>query len=251
MTYYIIILLLFNSLFIYGQDPQSVIFKGKVIDDRTYQFISAAEINLVLDNDTFTEVTNQNGEFLFNNLKPNATYYLEINKKPYLFNSFLPTYSLNANKVIYKEYRIIPYFIFNESSIPIINFEKNKFDINSWDQPPLTGFINVLKDTEDIVINVCGYRSFDEMENVSLNRALTIRNYMMSQNIDSSRINLVDKGSSPRTIYPEYIYTSIPIESQTAILTKEYIESIKNENAKQEALNNQRVVTFEIIRNNQ
>ena len=246
-----ILTLLISSFILQGQDSTSVTFSGKIIDSTTYQVLPGAEVYLVLEKDTLRGESDQNGYFLFDNLKPDKIYYVEI-KKPnsfYLFNSFLFTYSLNAKKEIFIEYKIVPYARCHESHIPVILFEKNKFDLNSKNMDLLSGLLNILRQDKGLIINIYGYRSFNENKEVSYKRALAIKKYLVGKQIEPGRLFIVDKESKPRTIYPKCIYANIPIESQITVLSQEYINSLKSEKDKQEAIRNHRAVTFDIKSN--
>lgn len=248
MKYFCIILFLINFSFLNGQESTSVIFSGKVIDESIYQALRGVEVILILEKDTLRKMTDKNGFFIFNNLKPDKIYYLELKSinENYLYNSFLFTYNLNAKKEIYKEYKINRYVNCNLSSIQIILFENNKIDLIEKNKEDLSDILKLLKANKELIININGYRSFDETENVSYKRALEVKNYLISMQIEAERLIIIDKGVKPRTIYPNCIYTTIPLESQTITLSEEYINSLKSEKDKQEAIKNQRVVTFDI-----
>ncbi len=132
------------------------------------------------------------------------------------------------------------------SSIQIILFENNKIDLIEKNKEDLSDILKLLKANKELIININGYRSFDETENVSYKRALEVKNYLISMQIEAERLIIIDNGVKPRTIYPDCIYTTIPLESQISTLSQEYINSLKSEKDKQEAIKNQRVVTFDI-----
>jgi len=243
-----IIILLINSFILNGQDSSSVIFNGRVINESTYQALRGIDVILILEKDTLRKKTDNKGCFSFNNLKPDKIYYLELKEMTefYLYNSFLFTYSLNAKKEIFIEYKIVPYARCHAESLSEILFESNKFNLSAKNKDDLTDILLLLRANKELIINIYGYRSFEETEKVSYKRALEVKNYLISNQIEAERLFIVDNGTKPRTIYPNCIYTTIPLESQTTKLSQEYINSLRSEKDKQEAIKNQRVVTFDI-----
>ena len=196
-------------------------------------------------------MTDKKGFFSFNNLKPDKIYYLELYNinAHYLYNSFLFTYNLNAKKEIYKEYKINRYVNCNLGSFKIIFFENNKIDLTEKIKNDLSDILKLLRANKEMIINIYGFMGFEETEKISYKRALEVKNYLISMQIEAERLFIVDNGTKPRIIYPNCIYTTIPLESQITKLDLEYIYSLKFEKDKQEAIKNQRVVTFDIRSN--
>lgn len=244
MKHFLIFLFLINNLFLSAQDTSSITFKGKVVDSSNYQVIPGARVSLILSQDTLISLTNQFGEFTFRNLIPDTIYDVEIKKQHFLFNSFLPTFNLNARNEIKMEYSIVPLVECNETNLPELLFMRNSHDINPQDKGKLSSLIDILKDNKSLTIDIIGYRYVDENHPVSGKRVQSVQEFFSLNGIDSSRINTVNKKDEPRTIYPDCIYTGIPTDAQAEVLSEEYINMISSEKEREKAKQKQRAVIF-------
>jgi OmpA-OmpF porin, OOP family len=177
--------------------------RGIVRDKDTKTPLRAVVELIDIKADTLLSLTQSDsitGEYLMV-LTEGAQYALYINKEKYLFKSVNFDYSIEKNKepvLLDIELEKI-----KSGSVTVLNnifFEFDKFELQPGSIPELDKVVRFLKENPSIKIEISGHTdstgSADYNLQLSKKRALSVVNYLMTNEIPQNRVSAVGYGSS-------------------------------------------------------
>jgi hypothetical protein len=110
-----------------------------------------------------------------------------------------------------------------------VGFQKNSIKIDKSNHADLKKILLFFEEHKEGTIEIAGYRDSTEKENISLERAITVKKYLIKNGVDKSKIDTVEGGSKKSNLFIE-----IQLENETSKKRKS-------------AITRGRVVTFMII----
>ncbi len=235
--------------------PLIFTLQGVVKDDSTKEIIVGARIKLVGSDGTIIyDSTGATGAYIFDKeqILPNTTYELTFSKTRYFTKKGKETtVGLERSKDIVHNANLPP--------IPkkAIELPEILYDLAKWDLKPqytssLDGLIQTMVDNPKIVIELGSHTDSRPipMTNAVLSqkRAKSVVDYLISRDIEPGR--LVAKGYGekvPKTITEDIVKDGVKFK-KGAVLTDEYINSLKNKKEKEVAHQLNRRTEFKVLR---
>jgi outer membrane protein OmpA-like peptidoglycan-associated protein len=177
--------------------PQSVTYlKGRVFDQKDRRPIEAVvELYDLSTGELFSSIKSDvvNGEFLVC-IPTNNSYALNVNKTGYLF--FSENFDLvGVHSETEPYHKDIPLKNINVGEIVVLKnvfFDTDKFDLKAESILELNKLVDLLKQNKSIKIEIGGHTdnqgSQAHNKTLSQNRAKAVYEYLISKNIDKSRL---------------------------------------------------------------
>ena len=177
--------------------------KGTIVDEASQELLSNADVKL-LDNENnliASLVSYTDGGFVFENLKPNASYSISVSKSDYQANSvLLVAKETDIDKKIALEKNELPFKTGDDLSAILklhkIYFDLGKYTIRPESKIELDKVVTFLTTYPTLKIEISSHT--DSRQSAKLNqilsekRAAATLNYIVSKGIDTKR--LVGKG---------------------------------------------------------
>lgn len=244
-----------DNLYSFIIPPVEFTLTGTIKDDRTLQFIEAANIELVgSDGTSVSTRTNNKGVYLFgtSQVKQNTTYEIIVSKDDYFTSKGTETtVGLERSKELVRDFMLEP--IPKEPIIlPEILYDLAKWNLKPQYQDSLQGLIQTLDNNPTIVVELASHtdlRASDEYNDVlSQRRAQSAVDYLIMRGIDPDR--LVAKGYGERV--PRKLLKNISKDGflfrEGIILTEDYINDLSTEEEKEAAHQLNRRTEFRVLR---
>lgn len=228
---------------------------GKVRDENTLQPMEDAEVSMTGSDGSSVETkTDETGKYNFNKrqVNKNTSYEITVSNDGYLPNSKKETtVGLKSSKDLVLDFTLEP--IPDEPvPLPEIRFALDKWDLQEQYKDSLNGLIKTMKDNPQLVVELgthTDFRGDDEYnDTLSLKRAKSIVDYLISEGIDQQR--LVPKGYGermPRTLNEDITIDGYTFEEGTT-LDEEYIKGLSPKDKREAAHQLNRRSTFKILR---
>jgi peptidoglycan-associated lipoprotein len=200
-----------------------------------------------------TTRTNDIGVYMFgkSQIMPNTTYEITISKDNY-FNATgrETTVGLERSKDLTRDFMLQP-IPEDPIVLPEILYDLDKWDLKPQFQDSLQGLITTLDETPNLVIELASHTdnraSFEYNDVLSQKRAQSVVDYLIERGIDPDR--LVAKGYGervPRKLLKEFTRASYVFE-EGDVLTESFIDSLPNDEIKEEAHQLNRRTDFRVI----
>jgi outer membrane protein OmpA-like peptidoglycan-associated protein/tetratricopeptide (TPR) repeat protein len=173
--------------------------KGNIIDAETKAELSGRiEVINLADG---TRLLADSSAFFFTTLQPGGNYALNVYRKGYLMFSenFQPTQS-SVDSPFLVIARLKP--IKKEQTIVLRNifFDVDKFELKTESFTELEGVLTLLKQNPALVIEIGGHTdnsgTAEHNQTLSENRAISVRNYLLSKGMPATQIKAKGYGSS-------------------------------------------------------
>jgi len=184
-----------------------IAIKGAIVDEETKQLLPNADLNLFDDKKVLiaTIQSDANGAYLFNNLKPNATYSISVKKESYEGTTVvLELNTENLEKEIPVKAIKLPYKIGDDLS-EILKLRKIYFDLGKYTIRPVSimeldkvvSFLNLYPSVKIEVGSHTDSRQSSKLNQIlSENRAKATINYLVKRGINPDRLIAVGYGES-------------------------------------------------------
>lgn len=184
-----------------------ITIKGTIVDEETKQLLSNTELNLLDDKKVLiaTIQSDANGAYIFNNLKPNATYSILVKKESYEKTAvILELNAENLEKEIPLKTIKLPYKI-GDDLTEILKLRKIYFDIGKFTIRPesiieldkVVSFLNLYPFLKIEIGSHTDSRQSAQLNQIlSENRAKATLNYLVKSGINPDRLIAVGYGES-------------------------------------------------------
>ncbi|MCF8229993.1 MAG: OmpA family protein [Bacteroidales bacterium] len=244
-----------DNLYSFIIPPIEFTLTGIVKDDRTLQFIEAAEVELIgSDGTSVSTRTNNKGVYMFgkSQVKDNTTYEIVVSKEDYFTKKgTTTTVGLNKSEELQRDFMLQP--IPEEPIVlPEILYDLAKWDLKPQYQDSLQGLIQTLDNNPTIVVELASHtdiRASDEYNDVlSQKRAQSVVDYLIMRGIDPDR--LVAKGYGervPRELKKDITRDGFTFEKGT-VITEDFVNSLETEEEKEAAHQLNRRTEFRVLR---
>ncbi|MGM0648380.1 MAG: OmpA family protein [Bacteroidota bacterium] len=227
---------------------------GTVRNDKTLQLMPDVAVTMTGGGKTIETKTDDRGRYNFNKrqVDKNTTYELSI-----IENGFMPatkqetTVGRESSTDLVVNFRLEP-IPPDPIPLPEIRFALDKHELQEQYKDSLNGLIKTMKDNPQLVVELGSHTDFradaEYNDTLSLRRAKSIVDYLISQGIEDDR--LVPKGYGERM--PRELRKDITIDGYTfsegTTLSEEYIKSLRSTRQREAAHQLNRRTTFKILR---
>jgi len=236
---------------------------GTAYNKKTGSMLSGCKVTIVgSDGATFNVVTDANGSFFLDKSKvrPETKYTVDIQKENFIGTADkFSTKGAKESTNYQQDYFLIPVEIGKEYPMPTVLYPFNKTEllindeVNSADS--LSYLLNILTENPTFVVQLESHTDargdVASNDKLSQGRAETCVTYLTSKGIAADRLVAKGKGESePRTIkdgdrLSAETFTEFPIGT---LLDEAFINSIKDNDARERAHQLNRRTTFRILR---
>jgi peptidoglycan-associated lipoprotein len=243
-----------DDIWFFINPPKLYTVVGKIIDNNTLQPVEDAEINLVSsDGTTVSTRSNTVGYYEFTNeqVKPNSTFEIFVNKENYFNEKAMETtVGLEASKDFTMDFRIEP-IPAEPIVLPEILYDLGRWELKPQFQDSLQGLITTLDLNETIVVEIAAHtdqRGTEESNDIlSQRRAQSVVDYLILRGIDPERMIARGYGERiPFAVKNDIERGNHDFEEGT-LLTEEFIAALPGEEAKEAAHQMNRRTEFSII----
>jgi peptidoglycan-associated lipoprotein len=243
-----------DDIWYFINPPKIYAVKGRITDLNTLQPVEGAEVNLVSSDGTnVTTTSNTVGfyEFTDDQVKPNSTFEIFVNKENYFNDKAMETtVGLEASKEFEMDFRIEP-IPAEPIVLPEILYDLGRWELKPQFQDSLQGLITTLDLNETIVVEIAAHtdqRGSDESNDIlSQRRAQSVVDYLILRGIDPERMIARGYGERvPFALKSEVERGGYKFE-EGVLLTEEYIAALPEEEAKEAAHQMNRRTEFSII----
>lgn len=234
--------------------PVEFTLTGVVKDNNTLQFVENAQVDIVgSDGISMTTRTNDKGVYMFgkSQIMQNTTYELTVSKENY-FNETgkVTTVGLERSRDLERDFLLNP-IPEDPIVLPEIQYDLDKWDLKPQFQDSLQGLITTLDENPNLVVELASHTdaraSFEYNDVLSQKRAQSVVDYLIERGIDPER--LVAKGYGERA--PRVMRKTITRDGFTfeegMVLTETFIDSIPDEEVKEEAHQLNRRTEFRVL----
>lgn len=228
---------------------------GDVRDKQTLQLISDANVTMTgSDGSTVETKTDKNGHYKFNKnqVNKNTSYKVIVNKEGYFEKTKKETtVGVKEDKDFVLNFNLKPHPE-KEVPLPEIRFKLAKWNLQKKYQDSLNGLVKKMKDNPQIVIELGAHTDYqqpaEKNDTLSLKRAKSCMDYLVSQGIDAARIKPKGYGErKPRKLREDQTARGETFK-EGIVLTEEYIKNLRSQSRQEAANQLNRRVTFKIIR---
>ncbi len=196
-----------DDIYSFRLSPLKLSAKGNIVENLKLKPMSGVKVTMKgSDGTEHVSTTDSKGGYEFNDLKPNVTYTVSVQKKGY----FGDAKTLATGNVKYaKEYSKKTGYDLDfgmlkltkeEVEIPNIYYEFNKAELNEYSRKSLDQLSVMLKETPDVkvVLNAHTDEKGSDDYNLKLSerRAMAVVNYLISTGISSERLDAKGYGES-------------------------------------------------------
>lgn len=236
---------------------EEIIFtlSGDVRDNNTLQLIPDATVTMVGSDGTNVETkTDNQGHYNFNKnqVNKNTSYEVEVKKEKYFSKTKKETtVGLKEDKDLVLNFNLEPIPV-EPITLPEIRFELAKWNLQKQYQDSLNGLVKLLKNNPKFVIELAAHTDYqddtEDNDTLSLKRAKSCMDYIVSEGIDEERI--IPKGygeRKPRKLKKSQSAQGVTFDKGT-YLTEEYIKDLPSRRRQKAANQLNRRVTFKIVR---
>jgi peptidoglycan-associated lipoprotein len=247
-----------DDIWYFKLKPLMFTIAGFVKDSVTLQYVDGATVILTAsDGASYKTTTDVRGYYNFDKykVKVDLTYDLFVQKKGYYENENCKgretTVGLTENKDMKRD------FVINPIPKDPILLPEILYDLARWELKPeyrdsLLGLLKIMKDNPTLVIELRSHTDFRPIpmtnDTLSQRRAESCVDFLIDQGIDPDR--LIAKGYAERV--PRILETNITKRGVTfpkgAVLSREFIDSLKTTNEKEAAHDLNRRTEFRILR---
>ena len=237
--------------------PQIIFtISGEVRDKKTLQLLPDAKVTMKgSDGTSVTTKTDKNGHYKFNKnqVNKNTSYDLKVSKKGYLPSEEKKetTVGRKSSTDLVLDFKIEP--IPDEPvALPEIRFALDSSNLQEQYKDSLNGLINTMKNKPQLVVELgthTDYRADDEYnDTLSLERAKSIVDYLVSEGIDRERLKPKGYGERmPRTLKEDMTVDGYTFEEGTT-LSENYIKGLRSKDKREAAHQLNRRSTFKVLR---
>jgi outer membrane protein OmpA-like peptidoglycan-associated protein len=203
----------------------SFVLKGNVFDKHSGAPMQGAEINVTGSNsDKFSAMTNEHGAFAFigdreHYIAQGIGYDIQVTKECYLqIRDWTSTVGISESTIFIKEYYLQKIMDCGKSRwSPTIEFKQNSTELGDEVDSLLFEVRSVMIENPGIVLQLIGNTDDQENETIGLDRSRAVRDYLIAQGIDPSRLVAISKGQSAPRITVETIDRMVdPKEQESA-----------------------------------
>lgn len=228
---------------------------GTVRDDKNLQLIKDAKVELVGSDGTSIETkTDAAGRYKFNKRQVNkeTSYTIKVTKDKYFpAEKKETTVGLQASKDLVVNFMLEP-IPPEPIPLPEIRFELAKWDLQEKYKDSLNGLIKTMKDNPTLVVELGSHTDFraslEYNDTLSLKRAKSIVDYLISQDIAAARLEPKGYGERmPRTLRKDITIDGVTFSKGTT-LSEDYINRLRTTREKEAAHQLNRRTTFKILR---
>ncbi len=189
--------------------------KGHVFDARTHQSIPNTTISLVeTDKKTYKTQTDSSGNYIIDSsyFSPKVRYLISADKseKPYGFlvaeDSITPEGNFLLDTVT-QNFGMTEEFARQCLRFPSVQFSKNSFILSQYTKDSLGFMYKLLINNPTIIIQLDGHSDLTEKHPLKLSqlRALACKSYLVSEGIDSARVETKGWGNTKPRMEQHYI----------------------------------------------
>ncbi|MDZ7741508.1 MAG: OmpA family protein [Bacteroidota bacterium] len=244
-----------DDLYSFVIPPVEFTLTGVVKNDRSLQFIEAANTELIgSDGTSVSTRTNNKGVYMFgvSQIKPNTTYEVVVSKENYFTQKgTVTTVGLNKSEELERDFMLQP--IPEEPIVlPDILYDLAKWNLKPQYQDSLQGLIQTLDNNPTIVIELASHtdiRASEEYNDVlSQKRAQSVVDYLIMRGIDPDRLAAKGYGERvPRELKKDVTRDGFTFEKGT-VITEDFINSLDSEEEKEAAHQLNRRTEFRVLR---